>query len=262
VRNKADRSLRKKRKSDDMGNDAKEELFVRARVDIRDLNIDGLNTFQQDDKMEATQKSSRGGGGGGGDDEDKVAPKNTKLPIVAVAKHLCGVATDLGLRSLLTTRNSQPAASSLPNGEVEGGGGGGGDDWPGKSIKTNELNVAGVCIATCCHHCCSWDDYVAKGLLVEVCCFYYYYYYYYYYYFVNRLLSFLNKISVSIAYVYYFGNVFLVDGVEKRALRCYVQVKWLGVQLCAICSIIIIIIIIIIITNHHEESSDGDRVRN
>jgi len=164
VRNKADRSLRKKRKSDDMANDTKEELFVRARVDIRDLNIDGLNTFQQD---EVEKSSGGGGGGGGGGDEDKVAAKNTKPPIVAVAKHLCGVATDLGLRSLLTTINSQPTASSLPSGEV-----GGGDNWPGKSIRTTELNVAGVCIATCCHHCCSWDDYVAKGLLMEVCCYF------------------------------------------------------------------------------------------
>lgn len=103
--------------------------FLRARVDIRDLNINGF-----DDMIEKGTVDRR--------------------PVVAVAKHLCGVATDLGLRSLLTTRTTQAPVSS--------------DDWPGIGNEDQDLNVAGVCIATCCHHCCNWTDFVAKGFFMEV----------------------------------------------------------------------------------------------
>lgn len=49
------------------------------------------------------------------------------LPIVSIAKHLCGGATDLALTSL--------------------------------SLQ-DPLLIAGVSIATCCHHCCDTATYV------------------------------------------------------------------------------------------------------
>ena len=52
--------------------------------------------------------------------------------VVVVAKHLCGLATDLAIHSL--------------GQQSEGGGG----------------ERRGCSIATCCHHCCSWADYCGR----------------------------------------------------------------------------------------------------
>jgi tRNA:m4X modification enzyme len=76
--------------------------FFRAGVDIRDLDVSKLPFVEQGGR------------------------------VVGVAKHLCGLATDLTLRSFLTT-------------------------------GTGAAGVRGAAIATCCHHRCSWADYVARG---------------------------------------------------------------------------------------------------
>ena len=60
---------------------------------------------------------------------------------VIVAKHLCGLATDLALRS---ASNFLSSSSSSPT-----------------------THFAGVSIATCCHHACSSEDYVGTPWLVE-----------------------------------------------------------------------------------------------
>lgn len=49
------------------------------------------------------------------------------MPLVGVAKHLCGAATDLALKALVTS------------------------------------NATAIVIATCCHHACTWDDYVGRA---------------------------------------------------------------------------------------------------
>lgn len=84
---------------------------------------------------------------------------------VAVAKHLCGVATDLGLRCLRTL-GSNDAASQSPGDAAE--------EARGKRQRPHQRSyeqrrsngqssrVAGVCIATCCHHACEWGDYVGR----------------------------------------------------------------------------------------------------
>lgn len=152
--------------------------FARARVDIRDLNMSGL--------------------------------PHAKSKVVAVAKHLCGVATDLGLRALLT-RNYGHAASRQKGSTQEGAlpantataaassatvstanannSHADSDAWPGRgwakrkrngnsgdpssfspaSGAADVLGLHGVCIATCCHHCVKWEDYVARGFFQEVC---------------------------------------------------------------------------------------------
>ena len=100
---------------------------------------------------------------------------HAELEMVMIAKHLCGVATDLSLRAILTR-----ARASSGGHESDGSGGGeiGGergerrrsdddpaerDMDPGKGFVAARHGVAGVCVASCCHHCCDWDDYVAKG---------------------------------------------------------------------------------------------------
>jgi tRNA:m4X modification enzyme len=56
---------------------------------------------------------------------------------VIVAKHLCGVATDLALRSLAGFKT------------------------------TSAQSLLGVSIATCCHHACIWKDYCGADWLLE-----------------------------------------------------------------------------------------------
>ena len=76
--------------------------------------------------------------------------------VVLVAKHLCGVATDISLRSAATFSllPSSPSSTSGDSGSSSSSGGG---------ILSSQLR--GVAIATCCHHACIWNDYVGASAL-------------------------------------------------------------------------------------------------
>jgi len=208
--------------------------FLRARVDLRDLWMAGIpwQKRQQQQQQQATHEETVSDAGSAGGNMDvmgggrvasggaaassssaaassNAAPLSSSAPVlsnaaaanlyplVAVAKHLCGVATDLGLRALLT-RSDGGSASGVEQrlkrnradvcdggagnavgaaNKVEGGnlddydngdddnGDDYDDDWPGRgrSALGSDLNLQGVCIATCCHHCCAWEDYVGRG---------------------------------------------------------------------------------------------------
>mgnify|MGYP003386513563 CR=1 FL=1 len=73
--------------------------------------------------------------------KDKAAVPSHEAPkkVIVVAKHLCGVATDMSVRSL----------EKLQKHNIE---------------NTDAVNAApyGVAIATCCHHICNWDDYIGR----------------------------------------------------------------------------------------------------
>lgn len=71
--------------------------------------------------------------------------------IVGVGKHLCGGATDAGLRCLVETRGLAPGKGE-PAGADSGGAAG-----PGEAGSLD-----GVAIATCCHHRCDWPVFVGK----------------------------------------------------------------------------------------------------
>ena len=89
-------------------------------------------------------------------------------PWVAFGKHLCGAATDFTLRSCARElqRRRLPAAAgaaaqqaAAPAGQPSGGAvqrvpAGGG--------------VRGLAVATCCHHRCSWQHFVAKQEMAEL----------------------------------------------------------------------------------------------
>jgi len=81
--------------------------YSRRRVDIRHLVLSGL-------KEELGERD-----------------------IVAVGKHLCGVATDLTLRCL-------------------------------EKASSDGLEVRGLGVALCCHHCCTWRSYVGKTFLEDL----------------------------------------------------------------------------------------------
>jgi tRNA:m4X modification enzyme len=60
--------------------------------------------------------------------------------VVIVAKHLCGVATDMAIRSLSAYRCIDSTTTLSPQ-------------------------ARGLAIATCCHHACIWEDYVGQDWL-------------------------------------------------------------------------------------------------
>jgi len=67
---------------------------------------------------------------------------NKQQPVVVIAKHLCGVATDLAIQSV----------ASFPH-------------IPVSSEATKQENLAhkvGIAIATCCHHACHFPDYTGR----------------------------------------------------------------------------------------------------
>lgn len=86
---------------------------VRARCDVSDLDLaTAVTTLFPEDSVDVTPR-----------------------PLVVVAKHLCGGATDMALRSALR-------------------------------CSTREgIILAGVCLAPCCHHSCTWRSYVNKNFL-------------------------------------------------------------------------------------------------
>ncbi|CAM9650899.1 unnamed protein product [Ectocarpus sp. 4 AP-2014] len=113
-----------------------EGVSTRARIDIRDLDMGGLPSLTAD-----------------GDDR----------PVVAVAKHLCGVATDLALRrdgAMLTLPPRRESRDADDDGYV-----GNGDPTAAPAAATTR--VGGVAIATCCHHVCNWRDYVGRDFLMQ-----------------------------------------------------------------------------------------------
>ncbi|KAA3678433.1 tRNA:m4X modification enzyme, partial [Paragonimus westermani] len=85
--------------------------FTRVRMDIAQLDLKSLPSFQ-----------------------------NRCKPIVAIAKHLCGDATDLALRCLknASTKNEK-------NDQV--------------------IRLGGLMFAVCCHHRCSWEEAVGRPWL-------------------------------------------------------------------------------------------------
>lgn len=80
--------------------------------------------------------------------------------VVAVSKHLCGAATDLTLRCLMETL-SRDRKSQLIEGEENSA------DRESKRLKlaSNTGQIKGAVVALCCHHCCSWPQYVGRPFL-------------------------------------------------------------------------------------------------
>nr|XP_058951821.1 tRNA:m(4)X modification enzyme TRM13 homolog [Pocillopora verrucosa] len=90
--------------------------------------------------------------------------QNSKQKVVAVSKHLCGAATDLTLRCLIETLGNTQKQSDHDNSTKN-------DAYEtrreDKRIKLdpNKRPVKGVILALCCHHCCSWPQYVGRPFL-------------------------------------------------------------------------------------------------
>lgn len=108
-RKKVDRSLRR----------ANNTNFHRVRMDIRHVYLPTCPGIRPDDEV--------------------CHPCSEPRKLVIIAKHLCGLATDLAIRSILPFQNN-------------------------KEEKVHE-RVEGLAIATCCHHALSYQDYTGIDLL-------------------------------------------------------------------------------------------------
>ncbi|CAN0531832.1 unnamed protein product, partial [Ectocarpus sp. 12 AP-2014] len=118
-----------------------EGVSTRARIDIRDLDMGGLPSLTAE-----------------GDDR----------PVVAVAKHLCGVATDLALRRDGGATDGETSREKHQAGRRDAHDGGHvGNDDPTAAPAAATTRVGGVAIATCCHHVCNWRDYVGRDFLMQ-----------------------------------------------------------------------------------------------
>lgn len=75
---------------------------------------------------------------------------NSEQPVVGMGKHLCGAGTDFALRCLIESlRNKQNIRSNS------------------ERKITHSSQLAGVVLAPCCHHRCSWTAYVGKRFFQE-----------------------------------------------------------------------------------------------
>lgn len=95
--------------------------FQRFRLDIRHCYVPSLPFVADVIASSETEKEGK---------------KSRQHSVTIVAKHLCGVATDMAILSL---RHVTPSASLH----------------------------CGVAIATCCHHACQYDDYVGREMWLD-----------------------------------------------------------------------------------------------
>lgn len=70
-------------------------------------------------------------------------------PLITIAKHLCGGATDFALRCTLKTAPGAEDTRSPTSAEDQ-------------EVYVWPQSVHGVCIATCCHHLCTWSAYIGR----------------------------------------------------------------------------------------------------
>ena len=136
----------------------------RVRMDIRHTLLSGLpgvqtenNEHSPDDAMNSAEIGGLQSGSGqritdqnaqkfAAGQEASGAPKE----VVIVAKHLCGVATDLALRSLECFR--KPVVGAFGDAVTDAATAG----------VNSQAKAKGVAIATCCHNACNWADYTGK----------------------------------------------------------------------------------------------------
>lgn len=80
---------------------------------------------------------------------------DNKRPVVAVGKHLCGGATDLAVRCVTNTLTTDDSIETAR-----------GNEPACKRSKPNTSSLfAGLTIALCCHHRCTWETYVGKSFM-------------------------------------------------------------------------------------------------
>jgi hypothetical protein len=89
---------------------------------------------------------------------------DSNCKVVVIAKHLCGVATDLALQSLTRLSTSMGVAKDK-NGSSSSSQS---EDKSGQDKRDGQLGPRGrraLAIAPCCHHACLWKHYTGRQFL-------------------------------------------------------------------------------------------------
>jgi tRNA:m4X modification enzyme len=125
--------------------------FERYRMDIRHCYLPHLPILQSTTTITETILEA----------EEQESSFSSTTVIVA-AKHLCGVATDLAIRSLLHCQTPSSSSDTTTTTAT-----------PATTTSANVTNnnkqqwQRGIAIATCCHHSCQFHDYLGKDWLLE-----------------------------------------------------------------------------------------------
>jgi tRNA:m4X modification enzyme len=125
VRHKADKALRENQLS-----------FERIRMDIRHCLLSKLPGICSNDVSASLNSSD-------------TTPNDVHCdPIIIIAKHLCGAATDITIRSIMCFKENSSTSTT--------------NQSPSPPQSVIKEDVRGLAIATCCHHACTWADYVGN----------------------------------------------------------------------------------------------------
>ncbi|OWF35563.1 tRNA:m(4)X modification enzyme TRM13-like [Mizuhopecten yessoensis] len=100
--------------------------FERIRIDIANLHLGRVPSIQENER-----------------------------PVVAVGKHLCGGATDLAVRCVTNTLSAEDLGETASVAEPA----------CKRSKPNTSSKFAGMAIALCCHHRCTWETYVGKDFM-------------------------------------------------------------------------------------------------
>jgi hypothetical protein len=125
---------------------------VATRATVGDAKSAGATTAAAtSNRAHSTQSNVDSAGG----TETTSAAGTSRRKVVIIAKHLCGVATDMALRSLSAFLNYEGDSSTSASAQTA------------ESLEQKEKGilddaVRGVSIATCCHHACAWQVSVYK----------------------------------------------------------------------------------------------------
>lgn len=156
VRRKADNIMRKH-----------DRRFHRVRMDIRHCAVSKLPGVMvcEGSRPDCTESSISNENIDAQKEENE---ENINKKVVIIAKHLCGLATDLALRSIegfsANFSNNDRGKESIEPSESTNSNNsssnifGGDDESRSSNVAIND-QARGVAIATCCHHACSSVDY-------------------------------------------------------------------------------------------------------
>ena len=87
------------------------------------------------------------------------------VAMMAVGKHVCGVATDLMLRSVVEPSGAAEAARRPPDDDANDGGAAAAGSGGGEAAA--EVGCHGIGVALCCHHLCTYEDYVHPAFVAQ-----------------------------------------------------------------------------------------------
>ena len=128
---------------------------ARVKIDLRHLWLGGVAQLWQAPTEPPTSTEQLQPA------EPPAKPPTTRL---AIAKHLCGCATDFALRSIVDAAKAASSTAGGDTAESEAAGGGGGGE-SGTDEAARDALMRAIAIATCCHHRCTWDAYVSRPFM-------------------------------------------------------------------------------------------------